>query len=154
MALNGRVLAMLSALALVLASLAPAEAASRGGHGGGGGHSGGGGHGGHRGGHGHGHGGHWHGGRWCCWGGGFYAFPFIYPYPYPYPYGYPGYADPVVAQPPGAYQQQLQVGSPPPAVQREVVYPHGKYVLYGDGVTQPWQWVWVPAESAPPPTPR
>ena len=25
-----------------------------------------------------------------------------------------------------------------------VVYPHGKYVLYGDGVTQAWQWVWEP----------
>jgi hypothetical protein len=30
---------------------------------------------------------------------------------------------------------------------REVVYPHGKYVLYGDGVTQPYQWVWIPAAS-------
>jgi len=37
---------------------------------------------------------------------------------------------------------------------REVVYPHGKYVLYGDGVTQPYQWVWI--QAAPPvssPTP-
>jgi hypothetical protein len=34
------------------------------------------------------------------------------------------------------------------------VYPHGKYVLYGDGVTQPYQWVWI--QAAPPvssPTP-
>jgi hypothetical protein len=38
-------------------------------------------------------------------------------------------------------------------VQREVVYPHGRYVLYGDGVRQPWQWVWVPAAPAPPPPP-
>jgi hypothetical protein len=30
------------------------------------------------------------------------------------------------------------------------VYPHGKYVLYGDGVTQAWQWVWVPAAPAQP----
>ena len=35
-------------------------------------------------------------------------------------------------------------------IQREVVYPHGKYVLYGDGLTQAWQWVWVPN---PPPAP-
>ena len=39
----------------------------------------------------------------------------------------------------------------PPAVQREVVYAHGKYVLYGDGVSQPWQWVWVPSAPASPP---
>jgi hypothetical protein len=37
-------------------------------------------------------------------------------------------------------------------VQREVVYPNGKYVLYGDGVNQPWQWVWVP-NAPPPPAP-
>jgi len=38
--------------------------------------------------------------------------------------------------------------------QREVVFPEGKYVLYGDGVSQPYRWVWIP--SAPPvssPTP-
>jgi hypothetical protein len=34
------------------------------------------------------------------------------------------------------------------SVRREIVYPHGKYVLRGDGVKQAWQWVWVPA---PPP---
>jgi len=36
----------------------------------------------------------------------------------------------------------------------EVVYPQGKYVLYGDGVSQPYRWVWI--RSAPPvssPTP-
>ena len=51
---------------------------------------------------------------------------------------------PVYQQPPPAVYQQ----PPPPAplVQREVVYPHGKHVLYGDGVTRPWQWVWVPAQ--------
>jgi len=38
-------------------------------------------------------------------------------------------------------------------VQREVVYPNGRYVLYGDGVNQPWEWVWVPATPAPPPAP-
>ncbi len=126
--------------ALVLALGAPAQAAPRGAAHGGGGH---GGHGGHWGGHGgHGHG-HW-------WGGGFYAFPYPYPY-YGYPYSYPyAYSDPdyTLAQPPTGYE--AQVGVQAPAVQREVVYPNGKYVLYGDGVTQPWQWVWVPA----PPPPR
>jgi hypothetical protein len=41
----------------------------------------------------------------------------------------------------------------PPAVQREVVYPNGKYVLYGDGVSQSWQWVWIAAVPAVPPPP-
>ncbi len=35
----------------------------------------------------------------------------------------------------------------PVAVQREVVYPHGRYVLEGDGVTRAYQWIWIP--SAP-----
>jgi hypothetical protein len=38
-----------------------------------------------------------------------------------------------------------------PVVQREVVYPNGRYLLYGDGVTQPWQWVWQAATPPPPP---
>jgi hypothetical protein len=41
----------------------------------------------------------------------------------------------------------------PPPVQREVVYAHGKYVLYGDGVSQAWQWVWVPNAPAAPEAP-
>jgi outer membrane protein OmpA-like peptidoglycan-associated protein len=65
----------------------------------------------------------------------YYAYPYS-PYPY-YPDPYPVYVPPrIVEPPPVAYQ--------PPRVQREVVYPNGKYVLYGDGMTQPWQWVWVP----------
>ena len=56
-------------------------------------------------------------------------YPYYYPYPYDYPYVYP---PPVVVEP------------PPPAVaqqpiQREVVYPTGKYVLHGDGINYPWQ---------------
>src|SRR5438128_552296 len=52
-----------------------------------------------------------------------------------------------VEQPPAVYQQ--------PPVRRQVVYPHGKYVLYGDGVNQAYQWVWI--QAAPPvssPTPK
>jgi hypothetical protein len=45
---------------------------------------------------------------------------------------------------------------PPPQVRREVVYPDGRYLLYGDGVRQPWQWIWIatPADPPPPPPPR
>jgi hypothetical protein len=80
-------------------------------------------------------------------GVGFLGAPYAY-YPYsdydPYAYAYPVYSPPVVVeQPPVAYQ--------PPAVQREVVYPTGKYVLYGDGVNQAYQWVWIPAIPPPPP---
>ena len=66
-------------------------------------------------------------------------------YPY-YAYPEPVYAPPLVAEPPPVVYQQ-------PPVQREVVYPHGKYVLDGDGVRQAWQWVWVPGPVPPPPPP-
>jgi hypothetical protein len=45
---------------------------------------------------------------------------------------------------------------PAPAIQREVVYAEGRYLLFGDGVTRAYQWVWVPNPpppgSAPPPS--
>jgi hypothetical protein len=66
--------------------------------------------------------------------------PYYYPYPYDYPYMYPA---PVVVEPGPPVAQE--------PIQREVVYPTGKYVLHGDGITDPWQWVWIPA--APPPSP-
>jgi hypothetical protein len=72
------------------------------------------------------------------------AYPY-YAYPYP-PYAYPYYPPPAVVQAPPITAQ--------PTVQREVIYPNGKYVLYGDGVTQAWQWVWVPAAPPLPPPPQ
>lgn len=133
---------ILTALMVTLASLATAEA--------GGGHRGGG----HGGGHGGHHGGHFRGGHHhhgCCFGrfSTFGVFPFYYPAPV-YTYTYvappvytaPAYAPPAVYSAPAPdYTPQVQTYA---NVQREVVYPNGKYVLYGDGVTQPWQWVWVP----------
>ena len=123
--------------ALLAAAAAPAHAM---GHSGG--HSGG-----HHGGgsfHGH-HGGFHHHGFHSFVGVGVFDpwYPYYYPYPYDYPYVYP---PPVVVEP------------PPPAVaqqpiQREVVYPTGKYVLHGDGINYPWQWVWIPAAPPPPPPP-
>ncbi len=98
-------------------------------------------------------GGHFHGGGgW--WGPGAFigglALGTALAYPY-YAYPYPVYSPPVVVEQPPVVYQQPAVHQPP--VQREVVYPHGKYVLYGDGVTQAWQWVWIPA-APPPPPPR
>jgi len=139
----------IAALASLLMTLAPPAMVEAAGRHGGGGH--------HGGGH---HGGFHHHGRGCCFGG-FFGFPFYYPflgypyaYAYPYPYAY-SYPYPAYTYPPPTYSSVGPMYDAQPVtaqpsvqtyanVQREVVYPNGKYVLYGDGVTQPWQWVWVP----------
>jgi len=124
-----KAIVLLAVLALLFATVAPSEAWR--GHG------------------------HWRGGG-CCWGwwwpgaiiGGLAlgavaaaTAPLIYAPP-------PVYAapPPVVYQPPAPMIYQQAPPPPAPLVQREVVYAHGKYVLYGDGVTRPWQWVWVPTQ--------
>jgi len=75
----------------------------------------------------------------------------------------PGYAAPpaVVYSPPpavyGSAPATYAPAPPPPAINREVVYPHGRHVLLGDGVAVAYQWVWVPNPPAgvpPPPPPR
>ena len=107
---------------------------------------------------------HGGGGHFGFWGPGLFlgglvlgaavSAPYYYRYGYPYYYGYgPDY---YYAPPPAVVYQQAPpaYAAAPPPVQREVVYSHGKYVLYGDGVTQAWQWVWVPnAPASPPPPP-
>ena len=36
--------------------------------------------------------------------------------------------------------------------QRAIEYPHGRWILYGDGTTaSPYGWVWVPTGATPPP---
>ena len=66
-------------------------------------------------------------------------------------WAYPAYAYPAPVSAPPAYYAPAPAYAPPPApaIQREVVYPHGRHMLYGDGVTTAYQWVWVP--NAPPP---
>ena len=68
----------------------------------------------------------------------------------------PTYSAPPAYVTPRSYRQAPSYALAPVAVQREVVYASGRYVLYGDGVYQAWQWVWVPAASPPPapPLPR
>jgi len=35
--------------------------------------------------------------------------------------------------------------------QRVVAYPHGRWLLYGDGsIASPYSWVWVPTGATPP----
>jgi hypothetical protein len=104
------------------------------------------------------------GGHLGIWGPGLFigglalgaavSAPYRYHYPYPYYYG-PYGPDYYYAPPPTVIYQQAPTTyvAPPAPVQREVVYPHGKHVLYGDGVTQAWQWVWVPTVPAGPPPP-
>ena len=54
---------------------------------------------------------------------------------------------------PPAYGNQGYIASAP-AQPRVVQYPHGRYVLRGDGITSAYQWVWIPnPRSAPPPPP-
>jgi len=58
----------------------------------------------------------------------------------------------VYAAPPVVYAAPPVVYTPAaPVIQREVVFPHGRYVLQGDGVTVAYRWVWVPNPPPPPP---
>jgi hypothetical protein len=75
------------------------------------------------------------------------AAPYAYHYPYAYPYAHYTYAAPVYSAAAPAYYVPSSVA---PAIQREVVYAHGRHVLYGDGVRTAYQWVWVPNAPAPP----
>ena len=63
---------------------------------------------------------------------------------YPPYYAYPA---PVYAPPPAYYAPPPPA---PPLIHREVVYSHGRHVLYGDGVRSAYQWVWVPNPPGPP----
>lgn len=85
---------------------------------------------------------YWHG----YWGERVVVAP---SYPYYAPYYYPPYyyaPPPVYVAPP-----QPAPAPAPPLVQREVVFSHGRYILRGDGVTEAYQWIWVPNPPPPPP---
>jgi len=116
----------------------------------------------HHGGHGHGHG---HGALALA---AFAAFnvlflpftlaaalvpPVVYAPPAPvYSSPAPVYSSPAPAyssSAPVANTRAAYAAAPAPAVSRQVVYPHGRYVLFGDGVSRAYQWIWVP--NAPPP---
>ena len=59
---------------------------------------------------------------------------------------YPVYAAPAYVPPAPVYEASIS-GSP------VVCYVGGCYHLQGNGVSVPYQWVWVPAVPAPPPAP-
>jgi hypothetical protein len=68
---------------------------------------------------------------------------------------------PVVVAPPPAYRVETARYVTTPVASASsasgevnvVRYPHGRYVLHGDGVTTPYQWVWIPNPPPPPPPP-
>ena len=70
---------------------------------------------------------------------------------YPY-YSYPYWYYPPDFSPVAVVEQPPMIEQPSP-IHREVVYPQGKYVLYGDGVSEPWHWIWVPSALPPPSSP-
>lgn len=76
-------------------------------------------------------------------------------YPVPPANSAPAYVPPPGSAPSPSYQQtqaDAATLSPPP-VRGEVVYEHGRYLLFGDGVRHPWQWIWVPAGTTQASTP-
>lgn len=83
-----------------------------------------------------------------------YYWPFAYRPYYYYPslsyYAPPAYVVPApgtyYSTPPGSYGM-----APAPQIEREVVFPEGRYVLLGDGEAVPFRWVWVPNPPAAPP---
>jgi hypothetical protein len=76
-------------------------------------------------------------------------YPAVVYAPPPAVYAPPAYAAPGVVD----ASQPVTVARPAPQVVRVVQYPHGRYQLYGDGVTTAYQWVWIPAAPPPPPPP-
>src|SRR6267143_35682 len=64
----------------------------------------------------------------------------------PFAYSSPGVD---YAPPPPAYAPPLSQDVEP--IQREAVFPTGRYVLRGDGVNVPYTWVWIPNPPTAPP---
>jgi len=46
----------------------------------------------------------------------------------------------------------IAVGPPGPPIPSVIEYPNGRLEMRGDGITVPYQWVWVPNPPAPPPS--
>ena len=60
------------------------------------------------------------------------------------------YPPPPAYSAPPAYVHQAYA-APAPAQPRVIQYPHGRYVLRGDGSVTAYQWVWIPNPPIPPP---
>lgn len=63
------------------------------------------------------------------------------------------YAPQPVYSAPAVYPRPA-ITAPASAQPRVILYPHGRYVLQGDGVVTSYRWVWIPNPPAgPPPAP-
>jgi len=62
------------------------------------------------------------------------------------------YSPPPVYSAPAAYARPANV-PPVPTQPRVILYPHGRYVLQGDGVVTAYRWVWIPNPPVGPPPP-
>lgn len=62
----------------------------------------------------------------------------------------PSYPAPAVFAPPAGSTMSVVPAPPAPSI---VAFPGGHYELRGDGVTAPYQWVWVPNPPSAPPVP-
>jgi hypothetical protein len=88
---------------------------------------------------------------------GVVAPPPVYVTPRPY---YGPYYDPwlYAPPPPPVYEPPASSFAPPggtvsvaPPMPNVIEYPNGRYELRGDGITTPYQWVWIPNPPAGPP---
>ena len=67
-------------------------------------------------------------------------------------YAAPAYAALAYAAPAYAAGRAAPLPSAPRSYATTVEYPHGRYVLRGDGINVAYRWVWIP--NAPPPPPN
>src|SRR5262245_38410038 len=104
-------------------------------------------------------------------GSGGVGFAGVYAPPLAYTTTDPGYADPNYYAPmdptggfggqpvygvqptyaPPAYTVAATPPPPPPPMPSVVEYPNGRFELRGDGMTMPYNWVWIPNPPPPPP---
>src|SRR4030095_7618708 len=86
--------------------------------------------------------------------GGYYGGYYGYPYAYAYSAGVFTAPPParVSPPPPPAFYPPPppEPAAPAPDIQREVIYPHGKYVLEGDGMNMAYHWTWIPSPASAP----
>jgi hypothetical protein len=64
----------------------------------------------------------------------------------------PVYQAPPVYSAPAAYARPANA-APVSTQPRVILYPHGRYVLQGDGVVTAYRWVWIPNPPVGPPPP-
>lgn len=84
--------------------------------------------------------------------GGPYSYwpPPYYGAPYPYYEPSPVYAPPAMYDSPYA-GGTLSLTPPAPSTPSVVQFPTGRYELRGDGITEPYRWVWIPNPPKEPP---